>query len=239
MFIGHFAPALAAATLKDAPRLPVLFVAAQLIDWAFFALLLTGAEAMRVTPGTSVMNPMDLYHMPYTHSLLGALTFGGGTTVIVWVLARGNGTTIVAWPRAASEGNGNVIVVWPRVLMAGLIAGAVVVSHWFLDLLVHVPDLTFAGSEPKLGLGLWNHPFVEMPLELALTFGALWLYARAQKPPMRPLLVLGGVMLALQAVNWFGPVEPEVTVGTSLLAFFAFGLITLCAWWLDRSAAKQ
>lgn len=205
MFIGHFAPAMLAARHKDAPSLPLLFVAAQLVDWAFFALLLTGAEKMRVTPGISAMNPMDLYHMPYTHSLLGsalfAVVFGAGVG-----LASGN-------------------------RKAGVIAGAVVLSHWFLDLLVHIPDLTLAGAPPKLGLGLWNHPTIEMPLELALTFGALWLYARNARPRPAPLATLAAVMLLLQLVNWFGPVDTEVTAGTSLLAFFAYGLITLAAWW--------
>jgi hypothetical protein len=206
MFIGHFAPAILAATSKKAPSLPVLFIGAQLVDWVFFALLLTGAEAMRVTPGISVMNPMDLYHMPYTHSLVGSALWAAGFGALIWLATKNQA--------------------------GALLGAAVVLSHWFLDLLVHVPDLTIAGSPPKLGLGLWNHPMLEIPLELALTFGALWLYARACKPKTLPILSLGAVMLLLQAINWFGPVEPEVTIGTSLLAFVAFGLITLASWWV-------
>ena len=213
MFIGHFAPAMIAARHKDAPSLPVLFIGAQLVDWAFFGLLLTGAEKMRVTPGISAMNPMDLYHMPYTHSLLGSAIFALVFGVLIFAATR-NRTD-------------------------ALIAAAVVLSHWFLDLLVHVPDLTLAGSPPKLGLGLWNHPSIEMPLELALTFGSLWLYAKIAKPKALPLASLAGVLLLLQAVNWFGPVEPEVTAGTSLLAFFAFGLATLLAWWVYRSESRK
>ncbi len=210
MFIGHWAPALAAsAASRKAPPIAVLFVGAQLVDWAFFALLLTGAERMRVTPGISAMNPMDLYHMPYTHSLLGALGFAGA----VWL-----GRSLAL-----------------RDVAGGLIGGAVVLSHWFLDLLVHVPDLTLAGSPPKLGLGLWNHPAAEMPLELGITFGALWWYARVRRPAPGRVLMLAGVLLALQAINWFGPVEPQVTPGTSYLAFFAYGLATLAAWWMGKS----
>jgi len=213
MFIGHFAPAMIAARHKDAPSLPVLFIGAQLVDWAFFGLLLTGAEKMRVTPGISAMNPMDLYHMPYTHSLLGSEIFA-----LVF---------------------GALIFAVTRTRTGALIAAAVVLSHWFLDLLVHVPDLTLAGSPPKLGFGLWNHPSIEMPLELALTLGSLWLYAKIAKPKALPLASLAGVLLLLQAVNWFGPVEPEVTAGTSLLAFFAFGLATLLAWWVYRSESRK
>lgn len=210
MFIGHWAPAMVAATRKDAPSLPLLFVAAQLVDWLFFLFLMFGVESMRITPGISAMNPMDLYHMPYTHSLLGtalwAAVFGG----LIFTISRNR--------------------------MAALIAALVVLSHWFLDLLVHVPDLTIAGTPPKLGLGLWNHPAIEMPLELLLTFGALWFYARAAKPKRGPLAVLTVILLALQAIHWFGPVEAEVTLGTSLLALFAFGLATLASWWVSRSA---
>ena len=213
MFIGHWAPALALAARPKAPGIGTLFVAGQLVDWAFFGLLLTGTEAMRVTPGISVMNPMDLYHMPYTHSLLGSAVFAAAFGALVLGLTKS--------------------------LAAAGIAALVVLSHWFMDLLVHVPDLTLAGSPPKLGLGLWNYPAIEMPLELGLTFGALWLYVRAKRPAPLRVGVLAVVLLALQAVNWFGPVEPHVTTGTSLLAFFAFGAATLAAWWMGKSAADS
>jgi hypothetical protein len=213
MFIGHWAPAMVAAAHKDAPSLPILFIAAQLVDWAFFLFVMFGIEAMRVTPGISVMNPMDLYHMPYTHSLLGSAAWAAGFGALIFAASRNR--------------------------TAAVIGALVVLSHWFLDLAVHVPDLTIAGNPPKLGFGLWNHPAIEMPLEVIITFGALWIYARAAKPKTLPLITLAAVMLALQAFNWFGPVEPEITLGTSLLAFFAFGIITLASWFVARSASIQ
>ena len=213
MFIGHWAPALAVAAKRKRPGLGTLFIAAQLVDWAFFLFVLLGIEKLRLTPGVSAMNPMDLYFMPYTHSLVGALAWGGGTTIIVWTILRDR--------------------------TAGLLAGAVVVSHWLLDLLVHVPDLTIAGRPPKLGLGLWNYPATEMTLELAITYGALWLYVRARRPRLDRALVLAALLLVLQAVNWFGPVATEVTPGTSYLAFFAYGAATLAAWWMGKSAGQD
>lgn len=210
MFIGHWAPALAVAAQRPVPMIGVLFIAAQLVDWAFFGLLLIGVEQMRFSPGISAMNPMDLYHMPYTHSLLGSAIFAAGFAGLVLAAIRDRG--------------------------AALATGAVVLSHWLLDLLVHVPDLTLAGSPPKLGFALWNYPYLEMPLELGITFGALWLYARNRQPAAARVWTLAAVLLALQAVNWFGPVEPEVTAGTSLLAFVAFGLVTLAACWMGKSA---
>ena len=212
MFIGHWAPALAVAAKRQRPGLGTLFIAAQLVDWAFFGFVLLGVEKMRLNPAISAVSPLDLYFMPYTHSLVGALAFGIATTVIVWSILRDR--------------------------TAGLLAGAVVVSHWLLDLLVHVPDLTLAGSPPKLGLGLWNYPAIEMPLELAITFGALWLYVRARRPQLGRALLLGALLLGLQLFNWFGPVASEVTPGTSYLALLAYGLVTLAAWWMGKSAGQ-
>ena len=209
MFIGHWAPALVVATRRSAPSLGTLFVAGQLVDWAFFGLVLIGAEHMRFSPGISAMNPMDLYHMPYTHSLLGSGLFALAFAAAVWLASRSR--------------------------TAAMLGGAVVLSHWLLDLLVHVPDLTIAGNPPKLGMGLWNYPAVEMPLELAITFGALWLYVRAWRPAPIRVVVLAALLLALQGFNWFGPVEPEVTPATSVLAFVAYGLVTLAAWWMGKS----
>ncbi len=214
MFIGHWAPALAAAAAcKRAPGIGTLFIAAQLVDWAFFALLLAGVEHMRFSPGISVMNPMDLYHMPITHSLLGSAGFAAAFAGLIWLVSKDR--------------------------TAALIGGAVVLSHWFLDLLVHVPDLTLAGSPPKLGFGLWNHPMIEMPLELGITLGALWWYAKVHQPDRFRVFSVAVILFALQSINWFGPVEPEVTAGTSLLAFFAYGLATLAAWWMGKSESTQ
>ncbi|MFM5916449.1 MAG: hypothetical protein ACKOOL_02825 [Novosphingobium sp.] len=213
MFIGHWAPALAVAAKRDKPGLGTLFVAAQLIDWAFFAFLMLGVEHMRVTPGISAMNPMDLYSMPWTHSAAGALAWAAAFGLLIWIVLR---------DRAAA-----------------FLAAAVVFSHWVLDLLVHVPDLTLAGSPPKYGFGLWNHPAVEMPLEIGITLAALWWYVAKRRPATIRVLALVVILLTLQAINWFGPVDSEVTPATSALAFFAYGLATLAAWWMGKSARNS
>lgn len=210
MFIGHWAPAfLAAAASPRAPKLGTLFVAGQLVDWGFFGLTIVEIEKMRIEPGATAMNSLDLYHMPYTHSLLGSA---------VWALAF-----------AA------ILVLWRRDLTAALIGGAVVVSHWLLDLLVHRPDLTLAGSPPKLGMGLWNYPIVEMPLELGLVGLCFWLYLRNTKGPVGPPLILLVVLLALQAFNWFAPEPESWSIAMSLLGFFGFGLPTLIAVWVGST----
>ena len=212
MFIGHWAAAFAAGAASErAPRLGTLFVAAQLVDWAFFVFVLLGIEKMRIEPGITVLSPLDLYHMPITHSLLGTAGFA------------------VAY--------GLIVAIGLRDRVAGLITAAVVLSHWLLDLLVHRPDLTLDGHPPLLGLGLWNYPLIEIPLELALTFGAfLWYVRRTSGPAIGPI-VLALLLLAMQWFHWFGP--PPVA-GTpawpmALLGLAAFALATLAAWWVGTT----
>lgn len=213
MFIGHFAPAMVAAAHPKAPGLGTLFVAGQLLDFGFFGLALAGIENFRITPGITRMVPLDLYDMPYTHSLLGSAVWAAGFALLIWLFTRNR--------------------------TGALIGAAVVLSHWFLDLLVHAPDLTLAGSPPKMGFGLWNYPAIEMPLELAITFGALAFYiakTRAISDISKYAVGLLAVLLiVLQSVNWFGP-EPEVAdAAMKWTGLFAFSVAALAAWWAGRT----
>lgn len=217
MFIGHYAPALVAAVHPRSPRLGKLFVAAQLVDIAFFSFALLGVERFRLVPQATVTNALDLYFMPYTHSLIGTLAFAA-----VWAL----GTRIAG---------GGHRTAW--------LGAAVVASHWPLDWLVHAPDLTLLGAGPRHGLALWNWPLVEMPLELGLIALALVLYGSRSHARgwggTASLLVLALALLIAQLVNWLTP-QPEAMIdpppaSTSLLALAAFVLLAAMARWVDAT----
>ena len=67
---------------------------------------------------------------------------------------------------------------------------------------------------------------IEMPLELAITFGALAFYViRSQPISSRSKYALGllaVLLLVFQSVNWFGP-EPETAdIAMKLTGLFAF-----------------
>ncbi|WP_332816776.1 hypothetical protein [Sphingopyxis sp.] len=207
MFIGHFAPPLIVAARPKAAGLGTLFVAAQLVDIGFAALLVPGIEAMRIEPGITAMNPMDLHHMPYTHSLLGTAIWAGVFGALVWAATK---------RREAAIG-----------------AALVVVSHWFIDLLVHIPDLTLFGAPPKLGLGLWNHPLVAMPLEALLIGGAFLYYMRRTQAPTgdRRLWMLAALLATVQAVDWFGPKEPVYSLAIPATMLAAYAVLAGTAAW--------
>lgn len=210
MFIGHFAPAFVAAAISpERPRLGTMFVAAQLVDWGFFALAAIGVERMRIDPQASVMVPYDLYHMPYTHSLIGTA---------IWA--------------AVMLG---IVALRERSLVTGALAGVVVLSHWLLDWLVHVPDLTIDGTPPKLGLGLWNMPWLAVPLELGLTAAAFAFYLRRTRGPAGPPLILGGMMLLFQAINWLAPHPASAGLFLYVQALLAFAVLTALALWVGEN----
>jgi hypothetical protein len=91
---------------------------------------------------------------------------------------------------------------WGR--RVGLVLGAVVFSHWLLDLIVHRGDLPIlpgnAGDLPRLGFGLWKVPAASILVELILVIAGCWLYWRAavqtSTGEARRANLLGGLLLA-------------------------------------------
>ena len=82
MFVGHYGPSFLAKRFTPALPLWVLFVAVQLLDVVWAILVFLGVERVRIVPGFTATNALDLYYMPYTHSLLGALGWATGAAVL-------------------------------------------------------------------------------------------------------------------------------------------------------------
>src|SRR5207247_8939229 len=84
MFVGHYGVTCGAKKAEPAIPLWVLVIAVQLLDvlWAPFVLL--GIEKVRIVPGFTASNPLDLYYMPYTHSLVAAI----GWSVVAFLVYR-------------------------------------------------------------------------------------------------------------------------------------------------------
>ena len=213
MFIGHYGPAIAIKAIRPAIPIWLLFIAVQLVDVAWAVLVLLGIEKVRIVPGITASNPLDLYYMPYTHSLVAAIIWSVAVAVIVMFL-----------PRVATRS----VALW---------IGVAVFSHWVLDLLVHRPDLPLYDDTMKIGLGLWNYPAVALALEVALLFGGMIMYLRVTKPINAigrvGLPILGVVMVAIQSYVFFGPppASPAAAAATALVSYVAFAAL---AEWLAR-----
>ncbi len=190
----------------------ILFVAAQFVDYLFAIFLLTGTEHMRFRQGATALVPFDLYDMSYSHSLAGTLV----------------AALLFAGP----------VYVYYRKVRPAVLASVVVLSHWFIDLLVHAADLSLVGGPPKFGLGLWNEPAIAIALELALIGAAFFFYIRATRPPFRQaghsrVYILAAVLLALQLFNWFGPKEGNTTI-FALTMLVVFTALAFLADWAGR-----
>jgi hypothetical protein len=88
MFVGHYSVAFAVKSERNKIPLWVLFVAVQLLDFLWAPFVLLGIEKVRMVPGITATNSLDLYYMPYTHSLVGALVWSS-LAALVYKVASG------------------------------------------------------------------------------------------------------------------------------------------------------
>jgi hypothetical protein len=215
MTTGHFG--LATGVKAGAPRVPLwaLMTATYLLDFVFIGLVSAGLESFAPIDPAHPAYGQVVIHASYSHSLVGALVIAGVAA-------------IVSWP------------VWGK--RGALLIGAVTLSHWFLDLIVHRPDLPIlpgnAGHLPLLGFGLWTHPAASAALELLIVAVGVWLYyglarratrvGSAARPHNRSRAMLGvsvtAVLLVLLALSDFFSL-PMGIGGLIMLA-----LIVLCGW---------
>jgi hypothetical protein len=212
MFIGHFGLGFGAKRFAPAVSLGTLFLAAQFADLLWPTLLLMGVEQVRVDPGITVVTPLDFVHYPYSHSLI-AMVGWGAIFGIVYKLARRSRPAVA------------------------LLLGALVVSHWVLDLVMHRPDLplTVGGAE-RYGLGLWNSLPGTLAVEIPLFLAGVFLYVRSTVPRDRTgKIALAGLvsfLLAVYFINFFGSPPPSSTA----VAWVTQSMWLLVAWgyWVDR-----
>jgi hypothetical protein len=209
LFVGHYSISFAAKTAEKRIPLWLLFIAVQLIDvlWGIFILL--GIEKVRIVPGITASNALDLYYMPYTHSLLGVLFWSALAYVVCQFVPaiRGRRT--------------------------GLILAAAVFSHWILDLIVHRPDLALYDSVGKMGFGLWNYRGGAFALEMAVLFcGAAMFYGTAVHK-----VRLAGFVVFLAALQIFGTFffpPPTSDHAAAITALVSYVVLALIAWWVDQ-----
>ncbi|HEY4651274.1 MAG TPA: hypothetical protein VIG72_07655 [Pontibacter sp.] len=212
MFIGHFAVGLAGKAIAPKPSLGTLFLAAQFLDLLWPTLLLLNLEHAQIAPEPGVLVPLKFTHYPISHSLLLVLGWGLLFGLVYWLIRKDTRSAVVL--------------------------GLLVVSHWFIDLIVHVPDLPlYPGDSPMLGLGLWTSTTGTIVLEMLLFIVGLWLYLRHTRARNKTgnysfwALVL--FLVIVYFMNLFGPVPPSMEA-------VAWGgqmqwLLIIWAYWADRN----
>jgi hypothetical protein len=212
MFIGHFGAGFTGKKFSKSASLGTYFMAAQWVDLIWPILLLLGIEKVEIDPGVSAVTPLDFTYYPFTHSLVG---------IIVWGVLFGA-----------------VYFFIKKDLKTSIILGSLVVSHWFLDLLVHIPDLPiFPGEGIKVGLGLWNSLTATLIVEGLIFATGVFLYYKTttakNKIGTYSLIALVVFLVIIYLSNLFGP--PPDSVEAIGIVGNAQWLIVLWGYWIDRN----
>jgi hypothetical protein len=211
MFVGHLGAALAAKTVE--PRVPLgAYVAGGFgLDLLWPVFLLSGLETARVDPAASAFTPLRFVSYPWSHSLLMSVVWGGLAGLMTWRLAGHR--------------------------RAALLVGLVVVSHWLLDCLTHVPDLPLWPGGPMAGLGLWNSIPGTFAVEGLMSGAAAAIYSRALPARDRAGRWAFWLLVATVGAIWAsGPLSPPPpSIGAVIVVNLVLAPILL-AWaaWIDR-----
>lgn len=211
MLLGHYGVALGARRLAPRTSLGALVLAAQWLDELWPVLLLAGVEHVRIVPGLMAASPMDFTSYPVSHSL----------------------AAVVGWAVLA----GALYFALRRDRRGALVVGALVASHWFLDLVVHRPDLPLWPGGAKVGLGAWS----SVPLTILLDGGTflvgLALYLRATRARDAVgrwgLWTMVALLVAIFASGFASAPPPDDPRAIGLVAL-ALWLFVPWSWWVDR-----
>jgi len=211
MFIGHYALGLAAKRLEPRLSLAVLLAAPQVLDLLWPIFVLAGIERVELAPGDTAVTPLAFVSYPWSHSLVAAIAWG---LVVLWIV------------RALTPGTWRPAVV----------AGALVVSHWVLDVASHRPDLPLWPGSVRIGLGLWRSVPATLVVEIGLYALGAWGYLTATRATDRrgrwlawALIVL---LLAIYLGNLLGPPPPSARIVA--ISALALWLIPLAGAWIER-----
>jgi hypothetical protein len=167
-----------------------------------------------VVANSAVTEGISFTYQPYSHSLLAAVVW----SLLAWALSR-----VLHVDRKGAA-----------------LIGLVVLSHWFLDLIAHRPDLPLWPGGPKVGFGLWDKVGLELGLELLLFLAGgtlvLTLFRREGKRiwPLGAFLALGVLfMVGTSSIEPPATIDPVAIGGMSLAVYIVFIVL---AWLIDRGS---
>ena len=215
MFIGHFGLGFGAKKAASTISLGTFFIAVQFLDLLWPVLLLLDIEHAVIKPGTGHAQPIDFTDYPISHSLV---------MVLLWALLFG----FIYW-------------LIKRNIKAAIILAICVTSHWFLDLIVHLPDLPlYPGSgSPLLGFKLWNSFWGTLLVEGGVFITGLVLYVQSTTAKNSQgkigLWILTGLLMASHAANLLGP--PPPVMNAVAWAGNLQWLFVILAYWVDHNRA--
>ena len=211
MFIGHYGLAFGAKKYAPCVSLGTLFLATQFLDLLWPTFVLLGIETVRIVPGITRVTPLLFEHYPYSHSLLAVLCWGLLLGFLHFRLRRNR--------------------------TGAFVVGFLVLSHWFLDLMVHRPDLPILiRGNTFVGFDAWSSYSLSLFLELSIFLPGILIYAKTTSAldgkGRWGFCSLVTLLLFVYFGNTFGPPPPS----PGAIAWLGEMQWLLVAWgyWVDR-----
>ena len=119
---------------------------------------------------------------------------------------------------------------------------ALVVSHWLLDFITHMPDMPVYPGGPKVGLGLWNSVPGTMAVETAMFAAGVWIYMRTTRARDRvgrwAFVGVTAFLFVGFLANAVAPPPPSVKM-IWISALVLGGLTLAIAHWADSHRASE
>jgi len=206
MFIGHYAVGFALKRKTDEIPLWLLFVAVQFVDILAFLFVLLGIEKIAYNPSENPFLRTIIEYVPYSHSLF--------TNILLATIVF-----LIFWKFKSKE--------WGIILSVG------VLSHWFLDALVHVADMPLFLDKSKVGLGLWQLPWVSYLLEMSFFVLAGYYLLKDYKIRKRHTIMILFLFFGFSSM-FFAPEAEATSVQASIFSLSLYAIFTAMAYWSER-----
>lgn len=212
MFIGHFAVGFGAKKFAPRTSFALLLAAAMLADILWPIFLLLGWEHVRIVPGFTRFNPLDLYDFPWSHSLLMCCIWATLFAIVYFAISRYRPGAIAIWIG--------------------------VVSHWILDWITHRPDMPLYPGSAKFGLGLWNSVWGTMTVEIAMFAVGIALYVSATRARDRigrwAFVAFVLIIFAIYVADRYSGLPTNVASDIAWPGLILAVVMLAWAWWFDR-----
>jgi membrane-bound metal-dependent hydrolase YbcI (DUF457 family) len=212
MFVGHLAVGFAAKRFAPKTSLGTLLLASQFADVLWPVLLLADVEHARIAPGITKASALHFYDYSVTHSLSMGFAWGFLFALVYYALKKYRTGAVTVFIG--------------------------VVSHWFLDFLVHRPDLPLRPDSPeKFGLGLWNSIGATIAVEGTIFAIGLWMYLSSTRARDRAgrmgfwVMVLLLLLLWIPSLSGTAPPSMNAVATTGIVGAL---LILMWGYWIER-----
>jgi hypothetical protein len=206
MFVGHYAAGFALKKKENEIPLWLLFIAVQFVDIMAFLFVLLGIEKISYNPSTNPFLRTLIEYVPYSHSLFANALLSILVFLIFWKFKNKK---------------------W------AIILSIAVLSHWFIDLLVHADDMPLIHNSLKVGLGLWHFPWIAYLLELSALLIAGYYFLRDYRKIKRHIILILLLSVGFSAM-FFAPEAEAAPAQASITSLALYTIFAAMAFWSER-----